>query len=67
MIVIQLRFEIKQPEGLLAAHVELDLLKREDATDLEWNIAQQVEEVFKFTLEEILKPQCKTFDMRIIK
>ena len=67
MVVIQLRLDMKKVDKEIKAHAELDLLKREDATDLEWKTAQQVEEVFKFTLQELLKPQCKEFNMTIIK
>lgn len=67
MIVIQLRLDMKQDGKKVNGHSELDLLKREDATELEWKIAQRMQAVFLGMVGEIIKPVCKEFKMEIIK
>lgn len=66
MVVVSVRIRTKQLDKLVDANIELDLLKREDANDFEWEVAQQCELIIRQILEDV-KPLCRKFSIVEIK
>ena len=60
MVKAELTIEIQKDDKL---HIGLDLLKREDAQDLEWQIANSIQDI----LLSVIKHITETTDAKLIK